>query len=484
MDAQDNRGSGLRVLGAALKMCAHRVARVSFSYRYYLLAVLAIIYAVNLTDVWAMGMSLQSIKRDLHLSDRELGLVSGIAFFIFYSAFGIPMGRWSDRGNRVTILAATRIIWATFVVLTGKATGFAQLLLVRMGAGVGEAGCLPPAYSLIADYFAREDRPHALGLFFMSAPFATVLGYMGVGWLLEFESWHSVFTLIGLSGVVLAPLAWLTLKDPRSDRKHERATQNEVSRGSSGSASSLAPETALPPLSSAFRRLATNVTYRNLAASIVANSIFVVGILQWQPAYFVRSFGLKSGPLGMWLALAYGIPGMLGSIGGGRLASWIAGGNERLQLIGMAVVNCSFAVLMPLVYLSHSYIVAFGLLSLVNLAFALEYGPVMSAMQLAVPSRLRGMSVMLPFFFANLIGGGLGPLAVGLLSDYLRPTFGEESLRYALLSMSPWFFWGGWHLWRASRSVAQDIEAMSGIEKETPQGSEFRCTRRQVDSSY
>lgn len=438
--------------------------KTGFEYRYYLLVVLTIVYAFNLTDVWAMGMSLQSIKHDLRLSDKELGFISGIAFFIFYSAFGIPMGRWSDRGNRVTILSVTRVVWAIFVLLTGRATSFAQMLFIRMGAGVGEAGCLPPAYSMIADYFGRKERPHALGLFFMSAPLATLLGYMGVGWLLEFESWQSVFTIIGLSGIAMAPLAWLTLREPRSLRKRGDS-QIELSQARADGGSSAQGRRALPPLGFVLRCLVTNVTYRNLAASIVANSIFVVGILQWQPAYFVRSFGLKSGPLGMWLALVYGVPGMIGSLAGGRLASSLAAGNERLQLGTITLINCGFGLLMPFVYLSHNYFVAFGVLGLVNLGFALENGPLMSAMQLVVPPRLRGMSVMLPFFFANLIGGGIGPLAVGALSDYLRPLFHEESLRYALLSMSPWFFWGGWHLWRASRSVATDIEATAGLEE-------------------
>lgn len=442
-----------------------------FVYRYYLVVVLGIIYALNLTDFWALGMSLQSIKHDLRLSDTELGFVSGIAFFLFYSAFGLPMGRWSDRGDRVAILSLTRIIWSAFVILTGRVTSFVQLLLIRMGAGVGEAGCLPPAYSLISEYFSRTERPQALGIFFMGAPLSTLLGYMGVGWLLEFYSWRSVFVLIGLSGVVLAPLAWLSIKEPRKDRPRGR-TELERTSCHNGCAMAAAVDGAAPPsMSMALRHLGKNKTYRNLAAAIVANYLFGAGIFQWLPAYFMRSFGLSSGVLGLWLALAYGVPGMIGNVVGGRVASQRAGGKESLQLVSITILNCSLGILMPLVYLSHSYLVAFVLLGLWNMAGSLCNAPILSAMQLVVPSRLRGMSIMLAFFFANLIGSGLGPITVGAISDLLRPIFGGDSLRYALLLMSPWYFWGGWHLWRASRSVSQDIEAIEVTDNRESAGS-------------
>jgi MFS family permease len=433
------------------------------AYRYYLLAVLAVVYAFNLTDLWAIGMSLQSIKHELHLSDTELGFVSGIAFFLFYSAFGVPMGRWADRGDRVTILSLTRLLWSAFVVFTGHVTSFAQLLLVRMGAGVGEAGCLPAAYSMISEYFSRAERPQAMGLFFMSVPFSTLLGYMGVGWLLEFYSWRSVFTLIGLSGVVLAPLAWLTLREPRRGRSRpeDRSKAGGADDGGSPPKAAEGP----PSLSVAFRSLWANVTYRNLAAAIVANYLFGAGIYQWLPSYFMRSFELKSGILGLWLSLMSGVPGMVGNFAGGRLASRRAAGNERLQLAIIAIVNCSLGILMSFVYLSRNYVVALGMLGLWYMAAALCNAPILSAMQLVVPARLRGMSIMLAFFFANLIGSGLGPIAVGALSDLLRPAFGVDSLRYALLIMSPWYLWGGWHLWRASKSVARDIRVIESLEE-------------------
>ena len=433
------------------------------AYRYYLLAVLAVVYAFNLTDLWAIGMSLQSIKHDLHLSDTELGFVSGIAFFLFYSAFGVPMGRWADRGDRVTILSLTRLLWSAFVIFTGRVTSFAQVLLVRMGAGVGEAGCLPAAYSMISEYFSRAERPQAMGLFFMSVPLSTLLGYMGVGWLLEFYSWRSVFTVIGLSGVVLAPLAWLTLREPRRGRNLQEGGLEAGGADDGGSP----PKAALgpPSLSVAFRSLCANVTYRNLAAAIVANYLFGAGIYQWLPSYFMRSFGLKSGILGLSLSLMSGVPGMVGNFAGGRLASRRAAGNERLQLAIIAIVNCSLGILMSFVYLSHSYFVALGMLGLWYMAAALCNAPILSAMQLVVPARLRGMSIMLAFFFANLIGSGLGPVAVGAISDLLRPTFGVDSLRYALLIMSPWYLWGGWHLWRASKSVTRDIDVIENLEE-------------------
>ena len=440
-----------------------KAVMISRVYRHYLLALLGIIFAFNLTDSLTMGMAAQSIKNDLHLSDTELGFVGGMAFFLFYSAFGVPMGRWADRGNRVTILTSTRIIWSAFVMLTGRTSSFVQLMIARMGAGVGEAGCLPPSYSLISDYFSREERPQVLGLFFLSAPLASLITYVGAGWLLEHYSWRVVFTLVGMSGVFLAPIAGVTLREPRRGLGRGRGARGGRFQGSNAAGLELVTaDPHPPPLREAFRSLLRNVTYRNLLAAIVVNYIFGAGIQQWQPAFFIRSYGLNSGTLGLWLALVYGVPGILGNILGGRAASRWATSDERLQLAVIAIFNCSMSIVTPLVYLTRNYHTAFVLLAVINLAGGLGNGPVLAAMQLVVPSRLRGMSIMIAYFLANLIGSGLGPIEVGAISDYLRPAFGEDSLRYALMIMGPWFFWAGWHVWRASKAVAKDIDLVKG----------------------
>ena len=429
-------------------------------YRHYVLALLTALYAFNLMDLSAMQMAMQSIKVALHLSDTELGFIGGLAFFLFYAAFGVPMGRWADRGDRALILSLTRVLWSLFVLLTGRVTSFLQLLLIRMGVAVGESGCLPPAYSLISDYFSREERPQALGLFFLSSPLAALFGTFSAGWLIELYGWRTMFTLMALPGVVLAPLAWFSLREPRRRRPR---SDFDVFQGHTPQP--IPAVDAPPPLLVVLRRLYSNSTYRNLLLALVVNFFYYSGILQWQAAFFIRSYGLTTGALGMWLAVVWGAAGMIGSATGGIIASRWAPGNERLHLLACAALNCGNGVLMPLVFLTRNYVVAFALLAVTTAAISLTNGPLYAAMQSVVPSRLRAMSVVIAFFCANLIGAGLGPLVVGVVSDHLRPIYGGNSLRYALLVMSPWFFLVAWYMRRASKSVMPDIKMLTEYDE-------------------
>src|SRR6202046_5577488 len=167
------------------------------TYRRYLLAVLLVIQAFNGVDGLALGLVLQNIKVDLHLSDTQLGFLSGIAFALFYSVMGIPIARWADRGNRVTIISVTATAWSVMVALCGMAASFAQLLLIRVGVAIGEAGCIPPAHSLIADYFGRAERPKAVSVYMLAGSLSTLIGYFVAGWLSEFYGWRTMFILLG-----------------------------------------------------------------------------------------------------------------------------------------------------------------------------------------------------------------------------------------------------------------------------------------------
>src|SRR6185437_4791114 len=149
----------------------------------YLLAVLLAILAFNYVDRLALGLMLQDLKADMHLSDTQLGLLTGFGFAVFYSFMGIPIARWADRGNRITIIALSTGIWCAMVALCGAAKSFTQLLLVRIGVAIGEAGAVPPAHSLIADHFTRAERPRAVAIYMLGGSFSTIIGYFGAGWL-------------------------------------------------------------------------------------------------------------------------------------------------------------------------------------------------------------------------------------------------------------------------------------------------------------
>lgn len=426
------------------------------SYRNYLLTVLMVILALNYTDRLSLGLLLQDIKLDLDLSDTQLGLLSGIAFALFYSVMGIPIARWADCGNRVTIITLTTTVWCAMVALCGVAGNFLQLLLVRIGVAVGEAGCIPPAHSLIADHFSRSERPRAVAIYMLGAPLSVIIGFLVTGYLNELYGWRVTFMLLGLPGLVVAALAWLTLRDPRQRRQLANAPTSPILDPASHIKD--AEEHGPPTLVEVCVTLAANKTYRNLLFCTSVQYFFGYGITQWQPTFFIRSYGMDTATLGVWLTIIWGGGGLLGTFLGGRLASRYAAQNERLQLRVVAVLFGFFAVLSLLIYRTSTLYLALGLMGLSAVGYTMTHSPLLATIQTLVPARMRAMSIATVHLFANLIGMGLGPLAVGVMSDAFRPVLGEESLRYALLALCPGYFWAGLHAWRASQSVTHDLQ--------------------------
>jgi MFS transporter, Spinster family, sphingosine-1-phosphate transporter len=247
--------------------------------------------------------------------------------------------------------------------------------------------------------------------------------------------------ILGLPGLPLAALAWLTLREPR----REKLARDEAS--------------SQPSLREVCVTLWANTTFRQLLFAFAVTFFFGFGMSQWKPTFFIRSFGLETGELGSWFAVIYGVGGLLGTYLGGELASRHAARNERLQLKAMAIVYCGFGVITACIYLSRNLYVALALTGLAAVGSFTITGPLFATIQTLVAERMRAISIAVVYLFANLIGMGLGPLAAGGLSDAFRPWAGEESLRYALLALSPGYLWCAWHLWRASKTVNRDLEA-------------------------
>lgn len=414
-------------------------------YKHYLLGVLALVLTSNCVDRVAMGLVLQSIKTDLALTDTQLGLLTGIAFAIFYSVMGIPIARWADRGNRITIIAVTTALWSAAVAFCGLAVSFVQLLLIRIAVAVGEAGCNPPAHSLIADHFTRAERPRAVAIFMLGAPFATIIGYFGAGWINELYGWRTTFVVLGLPGVALAALAFLTLREPRLD-----ACTPYV-------AGEAQPQSSL---SDVWRILWGKPSFRHLLLFYALSSFFTTGIGQWKPSFFIRSFGLQTGELGTWFAVIYGLSGFIGTYLGGSWASRNAAGNEGLQLKAIAATYCVLAVLSACTYLAFDVHIAFALVAIVMVASGIVVGPLFATVHALVPQNMRAVAIAIMFLFSNLVGMGLGPLAAGALSDAFHPWAGDDSLRYALLAMSPGYLWCALHIWHASTTISKELTAV------------------------
>ena len=422
----------------------------------YLLVLLTVIVVFNYVDRVALGLMLQTIKVDLDLSDTQLGFMTGIAFALFYAVMGIPIARWADRGNRVAIIAITTGLWSLAVALCGAANSFAQLLLIRVGVAIGEAGCHPPAFSLIADYFDRAERPRALARYALGFSLAAVIGFFFAGWLNELYGWRATFVVLGAPGLLLALLAALTIREPRNIDDGAAGCRQELQTIS-------APAERAASVRGVLSTLWFNKPFRHLALCFSLSYFFGIGITQWQPAFFTRTHGLSTGELGTWFAVIYGLGGFLGTYLGGELAHRYAANNERLQFAALTILYVALAPLAAAIYLVPDYRVAMAVLAIYAVAAASTNGPLFAATQSLVPPGMRAMSIAIVLFLSNLIGLGLGPLATGALSDALRAFWGEESLRYALLALCPGYLWCAWHLWRASGSLAADKNQTLGL---------------------
>jgi MFS family permease len=414
-------------------------------YKSYLVGFLTLVLTANYIDQRAIGILVQDIKMELVLSDTQVGLLTGIAFALFYSVMGIPIARWADRGNRVTIIACTAALWSAMVALCGLAANFTQLILCRVGVAIGEAGSLPAGHSLIADTFSREERPRVVSRYMLGVPISSVIGFFAAGWLNELLGWRMTFMVLGLPGLAIALLAWLTLREPRCGIGEDMKTRSAEGQGMS--------------ILEVLAVLWSIRSFRHLMIAFAVLNFFGNGIAQWKPAFFMRSFGLGTGEVGTWFALVYGLTGVVGTYLGGELAARFAPNDEKRQLTAIALLYVIYTGFTAGTYLASSATVAFVFLGVATLGVFMVQGPLFATMQTLAPPSMRAMSIAVTYFFANLIGMGLGPLAAGALSDAFQSWAGAESLRYSLLAFCPGYLWVAWHLWKAAATVDAELQA-------------------------
>ena len=414
---------------------------MKLSYKNYLLTLLVLVGVVTTFERFVFSLALESIKVELLLTDSQLGLMTGIAFSAFYAVAGLPIARWADRGNRVGIIALATGLVGAMVSLCGMASGFFQLLLVRSGMAVGEAGIVPAAQSLLSDFFNRAERPRALALFTCFYSISMIVGYLLGGELLQSLGWRMTFVVMGVPGIVVAILVKLTLKEPRVRFPEVEKLQ-------------------LPSFFTALTILWHQRTYRQILFGFCVGYFFYAGTAQWLATFYIRSHGMSISSLGAWLALAFGGFGTLGILAGGYFASRFAAHKEQLQMRVVAVISTCAGVVGLAMYLVPNQGLSLACLSLYAVLMSFGNGPIFAALQSLVEDRMRSVSLAVAFLFANLIGYGLGPLALGGISDLLSPIVGQDSLRYALAILAPGTLWMAIHLWKSSHTIESDIRAV------------------------
>lgn len=417
------------------------------SYKNYLLFMLVLIGVLSTFERFVFSLVLEPIKQELGLTDTQLGLMTGVAFFSFYAIAGIPIARWADKGNRVTISALAVGLCGIMVSLCGFASTFIQLLIVRAGIAVGEAGIMPAGQSLISDYFNRSERPRALAIYITFYTISMVIGYLIGGWLVDSFGWRNTFIIIGLPGLVVALLARLTLKEPRV---HQSAISNKKTI----------------PLNLAFSTFSRQKTFRQILILFCLGYFFNAGVSQWLPTFLIRSYDMSMSEVGVWLALAFGVFGTVGVYLGGYICSRFAPNKEQWQMRMLAVTTVLYGAANATAYLSSNKYTSLFFISIGAVLMMMNNGPIFAAIQSLVSERLRSLAVAITFLVGNLVGFGLGPLALGFISDALADIYAEESLRYALLGFTPGTLLMAFYFWRVGNTVEADIRLQEDQQKE------------------
>jgi len=417
---------------------------MSNAYSRYVLVALTAVYTLNLVDRVMVMLLLQPIKLDLHVSDTQLGFVTGIAFGLFYSTLGVPIARLADRGNRVTIAAAAIGLWGLTVMSCVLVTNFVQLACARVAAAVGEAGGKAPTYSLIGDYFPRPaDRTRAMAVYWLSSPAAGLIGFIGGGALSAHFGWRLTFFLMGIPGLLLAVLVRLTIHEPRMS-----------------AAANASKDAGFPTLGEVAVALWRQRSCRHVSIALVLFYTMGLGLAPWQAAFLMRSHGMATAEVGLWFGLIFGLAGIAGVLLGGYVTSRWFTHNERGQMRVTAVMAASLLpCYVAFLTLPERYqaLIAFVPLTVV---FNFFLAPTYALLQRLVRSDMRATSMAVVMLLANLIGMGLGPQAVGVLSDLLQPTLGTDALRYAMLAMSFIAAWAGYHFWQVGSTVERDLSAV------------------------
>ena len=408
--------------------------------RNYALGVLVVVYTFNFIDRQILSILLEPIKQDLGLSDSALGMLTGFAFALFYATLGIPIARFADRSNRRNLIAWALAIWSAMTAVSGLAQNFWHLLLARIGVGVGEAGCSPPAHSMLADYFPTEHRATALGIYSLGIPFGILFGFIAGGWLNEFFGWRVAFFIVGVPGLLLAILVRFTLREPPRGMAEGRVADEEQ-----------------PTIMETFRFLWSKRSFRHMAVGGGLTAFVGYGVITWVPSFLIRSYGMSTGDVGTYLGLILGIPGGIGIALGGYLADRYGARDTRWYLW---IVSVALIASMPLffgVYLSNTAFASLMFLILPILLGNFYQATTFSQTQGLVSLRMRSVAAAVLLFILNMIGLGAGPQAVGILSDILQPSYGDESLRYALLMLSTVQIWAAYHYYQAGKSLRDDL---------------------------
>lgn len=435
----------------------------SAGYRSYVLGILILVYTFNFIDRQILGVLAIPIQQEFEVSDTQMGLMRGVAFAIFYSLLGVPIAWLADRKNRVWIMTIALTLWSLMTAVCGLAQNAVHLFLARLGVGVGEAGGVAPAYSLISDYFPPERRSRALAIYSFGIPIGSAIGIIFAGIITTILDWRSAFIILGIAGIALAPFFRMTMREPKR-----------------GSQDATGAATAAASVSDVLGTLVRKRSFWFLSTGAAFSSMMGYGLFAWMPAFLSRSypdalpqfFSWAEGwliPDGAGIVLYasyfYGaivlVGGVLGIWLGGELGDRLGGRNRAAFATVPAIAFLGAVPFFVLGVLSDSLTVSFFVFMAPTALSLAWLGPVLSAFQHIVPPNMRATASAVFLLINNLIGIGVGDLAIGAMSDGLSQAFGEESLRYSILAGTSFYLIAAALLFIAARYLDGDWESGS-----------------------
>ena len=400
---------------------------------------MCLIYAINIADRYVVSTVLEPVRLELRLTDAGVGFLTGVPLALFYVSFGIPMSWLADRANRRNILAVSLIVWSGFTALCGISRTYWQFLAGRIGVGVGEAGGTPPSNSIIADYFPPDRRPMALGVFALGAPIGAWLGADIAGAVAHLYGWRAAFLALGIPGVVMGTIVYLTIREPERGRMDAR---NEDSKPSL--------------LESAVFLWRQKAAFHVIMATGVC-SLWGWGLIWWTPTFLMRTYSLNVGEAGAVTGHIHLVGGLLATAGTAWILSrpWMVDPKRVVALLGAGVGLATIPSFIA--YWTQSLWVAKSMFWVFIPAIYFYIGPAMGLMQNLAPPRMRAMFTAWSLLVGNVFNLIIAPQVVGILSDIFaakRGTIADAaSLRLALLILAPTGLWAVYHfIWPAEPS--------------------------------
>ncbi|MAA97663.1 MAG: MFS transporter [Stappia sp.] len=405
-----------------------------------LLFLLTSILAVNQLDRHIVNICLAAIGAEFSLSDTELGLLAGPAFMVAYVIFGFPIARLAVSFDRRNIIGVSMIAWSTLTLMIGMAQSFAQLVLLRIGVGIGESGAVATSHAMISDLYPPERRASAISTFMTGANIGLLLAFVLGGLITQTLGWRYAFVFAGLPGLVLAAILLTTTKDP----------ERRSLPGESDDRRALIRRT--------LARIAPDPGLRNLTLAIGVNGIVTFAMLTWTATFLIREHGATPLAAGVILAFVAGVVGGLGTFFSGRLADHLARRDPRHRMT-LLVVATFAAKPFAIAFLLTDWL-PLGVLALsISVLFSSAYwGPTLAHLHGGVDAVMRPMATTMVLFCYNVLGIAVGPVIVGAISDLAGGTQTGAGLRYGLVTVQIAGLLSAWFYWNVRRSMAAPTE--------------------------